>query len=83
MEAVVYTHARNNLRGLINKVCDDYDTYMITTKENKTAVLVSYEEYSAMQETLYLMRSRKNRERLTEAIDQIEREAYTLHEIEV
>jgi len=83
VEAVVYTHARNNLRGLINKVCDDYDTYMITTKENKTAVLVSYEEYSAMQETLYLMRSRKNRERLTEAIDQIEREAYTLHEIEV
>jgi len=83
LEAVVYTHARNNLRGLINKVCDDYDAYMITTKENKTAVLVSHEEYSAMQETLYLMQSRTNRDRLNEAIDQIKREAYTLHEIEL
>ena len=51
MQAVFYSQARNNLRSLIDKVCDDFDEYIITTKDNKSAVLISYEEYSAMKET--------------------------------
>jgi len=41
MQAVFYSKARNNLRDLINKVCDDYDEYIITTKDEKSAVLIS------------------------------------------
>jgi len=81
MQAVIYSHARNNLRGLINKVCNDYDEYIITTKDNKSAVLISYEEYSAMKETMYLLSSKANRDRLNEAVDQIEKMEYTLRDI--
>ena len=83
MQAVIYSHARNNLRGLINKVCDDYDEYIITTKDDKSAVLISYEEYSAMKETMYLLSSKVNRDRLNEAVDQIEKMEYTLRDIEI
>ncbi len=72
MQAVFYSQARNNLRTLIDKVCDDFDEYIITTKDNKSAVLISYDEYSAMKETMYLLSSKNNRDRLLDAVDQIE-----------
>jgi len=83
MQAIVYSNARNNLRGLINKVCDDIDEYIISTKDNKRAVLMSYDEYASMKETLYLMSSRANRERLDEAVDQIENANFSTKEIDV
>ena len=83
MQAVFYSKARNNLRDLINKVCDDYDEYIITTKDEKTAVLISYEEYSAMKETMYLLSSKNNRNRLNEAVDQIESSRYKKREIDL
>ncbi len=83
MQAIVYSNARNNLRSLINKVCDDFDEYMISTKDNKTAVLISYDEYASMKETLYLMSSKTNKERLDEAIEQIENVRFQTKEIDV
>jgi len=59
MQAVFYSQARNNLREIINKVCDDFDEFIITTKDEKSAVLIPYDEYSAMKETMYLLSSKK------------------------
>ena len=83
MQAVVYSNARNNLRSLINKVCDDFDEFIISTKDNKTAVLMSYDEYASMKETLYLMSSKKNRERLDNAIEQIEKGNFQTRELDI
>ena len=83
MQAVFYSQARNNLRDIINKVCDDFDEFIITTKDNKSAVILSYDEYSAMRETMYLLSSKANRDRLNEAIDQIENLKFVKKEIDV
>ena len=83
MQAVFYSQARNNLRTLIDKVCDDFDEYIITTKDNKSAVLISYDEYSAMKETMYLLSSKDNRDRLLDAVDQIEKTAFRKVEIDL
>jgi len=72
MQAILYSQARNNLRQIINKVCDDYDEIMITTKDEKTAVLISYEEYSAMKETMYLLSSKNNRDKLMTSVEEID-----------
>jgi len=72
MQAVFYSKARNNLRDMINKVCNDFEEYIITTKDEKSVVLISYEEYNSMKETMYLLSSKNNRDRLNEAIDEIE-----------
>ena len=77
MQAILYSQARNNLKTIIGKVCDDFDEYIISTKDNKTAVLISYEEYSAMKETMYLLSSKNNRDRLNEAVDQIDNLKFT------
>ena len=81
MQAVFYSQARNNLRDIINKVCDDFDEYIVTTKDNKSAVILSYDEYSAMKETIYLLSSKANRDRLNDAIDQIENLEFVKKEI--
>ena len=83
MQAVFYSQARNNLREIINKVCDDFDEYIVTTKDNKSAVILSYDEYSAMKETMYLLSSKTNRERLSEAVEQIENLDFVKKEIDV
>lgn len=83
MQALFYSQARNNLRDLINKVCDDFDEYIITTKDQKSAVLISYDEYSAMKETMYLLSSKTNRDRLNDAVDQIENLQFQKKDIEL
>ena len=72
MQAVFYSQARNNLREIINKVCDYFDEYIITTKDQKSVVLISYEEYSSMKETMYLLSSKNNRDRLHNSVEQLE-----------
>ncbi|WP_434658174.1 type II toxin-antitoxin system Phd/YefM family antitoxin [Sulfurimonas sp. NW9] len=81
MQAVFYSQARNNLRSIIDKVCDDFDEYIITTKNNKSAVIMSYDEYSSLKETLYLLGSKNNRDRLNDAVEQIESSKFITKEI--
>jgi len=72
MEAILYSEARNNLRTLIDKVCLDFSEYIINTKDNKSAVLLSYDEYRGLKETLYLLSSKENYNRLLDAVEEIE-----------
>ena len=83
MQAILYTEARNNFKTIIGKVCDDYDAFIISTKDKKTAVLMSYEEYSAMKETMYLLSSKTNRDRLNDAVDQIDNLNFTKHDLKL
>jgi antitoxin YefM len=83
MQAIFYSQARNNLRGLINKVCDDFDEYIITTKDDKSAILISYAEYTSMKETMYLLSSKNNRDRLNQSIDQIEDMKFSKKDIDL
>ena len=72
MQAILYSQARNNLRQIINQVCDDYDEVVITTKDDKSVILISYEEYRSIKETMYLLSSKNNRERLLDSIEEID-----------
>ena len=72
MQAVQYSTARNNLRGIINKVCDDFEEFIITTKDKQSAILISQDEYYSMKETIYLLSSKNNRDRLLESVDEID-----------
>lgn len=83
MQAILYSQARNNLRKIIDEVCTDFEEYIITTKDNKSAVLISHEEYQAMKETMYLLSSRTNRDRLMDSIDEIESSKFIKKDIDV
>lgn len=46
MQAINYTSARNNLKDLIDNVCDNNEEVIITTKNDKTVVMMSLDEYN-------------------------------------
>jgi antitoxin YefM len=72
MEAITYTNARQNLAKTMEKVCQDHSPVIITRKKNDSVVIMSLEDYKALEETAYLLRSPKNMRRLIESISQLE-----------
>ena len=72
MDAITYSHARGHLAEMMEKVCDDHAPVIITRQHQRSAVMISLEDYQALQETAYLLRSPKNARRLLESIAELE-----------
>lgn len=69
MSSINYTELRRRLASAIDQVNEDHAPLYITRQKGKGAVLLSAEDYAAIEETLYLMSSPRNAARLTEAIE--------------
>ena len=72
MKAVTYTNARQNLAKTMDKVCQDHSPIIVTRKTTDSVVIMSLEDYEALEETAFLLRSPKNTRRLIESIVQLE-----------
>jgi antitoxin YefM len=72
MDAISYTAARANLARTMEKVCEDHAPVIITRKSESPVVMISLEDYQAMEETAYLLRSPANARRLLESIAELE-----------
>jgi len=72
MKAITYTAARQNLAKTMEKVCKDHSPVIITRKSSESVVIMSLEDFEALEETAYLLRSPKNMRRLIESITQLE-----------
>ena len=68
MRTLNYTTARQNLASAIDDVVDDHTPLIITKGSDKAVVMMSLEDWNAWQETMYLLRSPANAERLLHAI---------------
>ena len=71
MKAITYTTARQNLAKTMEEVCRDHAPVVVTRKKNDSVVIMSFEDYTALEETAYLLRSPKNTRRLIESIEQL------------
>jgi len=81
MEAISYTNARSNLAKTMEKVCADHDPVIITRRNENSVVLMSLEDFQALEETAYLLRSPKNARRLLESIAELESNGGTEREL--
>jgi antitoxin YefM len=73
MKAITYTAARQNLAKTMENVCRDHSPVIVTRKSSESVVIMSLEDYEALEETAYLLRSPKNTRRLIESIAQLEK----------
>lgn len=71
MDTITYTSARGNLAKTMKRVCDDHSPVVITRKAAKPVVMMSLEDYQALEETAYLLRSPKNARRLLESVAEL------------
>ena len=72
MDTITYSEARNQLAKTMEKVCDDHAPLIITRKNARSVVMMSLDDYEALEETAYLLRSPGNVRRLLESIAEIE-----------
>jgi antitoxin YefM len=71
MDAITYSSARANLASTMDRVCNDHDPLIITRNGEQSVVMLSLEDYKALEETAYLLRSPANARRLLNAMAQL------------
>ena len=79
--AITASEARKNLFPLIEQVNQDRTPVEITSKRGD-AVLMAIDDYRALEETAYLLRSPANVRHLLESLDQARRGAVEEHDLD-
>ncbi|MEO8803869.1 MAG: type II toxin-antitoxin system prevent-host-death family antitoxin [Rudaea sp.] len=72
MDAITYTSARANLADTMDRVCNDHESIIITRNGEQAVVMMSLDDFNALEETSYLLRSPRNARRLLESIAALE-----------
>ncbi len=72
MNAISYTAARENLASTMDKVCEDHAPIIITRNRDQAVVMMSLQDYEALEETAYLLKNPKNAKRIMNAIAQLD-----------
>ena len=81
MIAVNYTTLRENMKSCMDKVTDDYETLIVTRKDNKNVVMISEEAYNNLMENIYVVGNRANYDWLMESKAQLEQGDFSSHEL--
>jgi antitoxin YefM len=71
MIATNFSEFRTGLKGFLDSVENDNETLIIKRKSGKGTVLISLDEYNSIMETMHLLSTKKNADRLYESIQQM------------
>ena len=68
MQVVNFTEARNNLKSIFDDVYHNSEAVIVNRKNAENVVIISLDDYNALNETEYLLKSPRNKERLLQSI---------------
>ncbi|HXD79410.1 MAG TPA: type II toxin-antitoxin system prevent-host-death family antitoxin [Puia sp.] len=71
MQIVNYTAFRQNLAGNLNLVSDNNEIVVVSSSKGKNVVVMSLEDFNAIQETLHVISTPANQKRLDEALHEM------------
>lgn len=71
MLAANFTEFRTGLKSFLDSVENDNETIIIKRSTGKGAVIISLDEYNSIMETLHILSSKANADRLYESIQQM------------
>ena len=81
MDVVNYSDARQNLKEIMDRVVADVTQIVVTRQKSEPVVVVSLAEWNSISETLHLLSSPKNAERLLTAIRELDEGKGVAHEL--
>lgn len=70
MRIINFSDARNSLRSVIDQVVADADVTIISRRDAPDAVVMSFDHYSSLIETVHLLSSPANAAHLAKSITQ-------------
>jgi antitoxin YefM len=68
MNILTFSEARAGFKQALDTVCRDHEPTIITRQRGEHVVMISLDDYNSMQETLHLLGSSANAERLRQSI---------------
>lgn len=68
MDTITYTSLRAALASAMDRVCDDHEPLIVTRNGEQSVVMLSLEDYKALEETARLLHSPVNAKRLLSAV---------------
>lgn len=71
MDAISYTAVRANLARTMDRVCNDHEALIITRNGEQSVVMLSLEDFKALEETAYLLLTPANAQRVLAAAAQL------------
>lgn len=71
MDALTYSYTRQNLAEVMRTVNEDHAPVIVTTQRGKPVVIMALDDYNALEETAYLLRSPRGARRLMESVNQL------------
>lgn len=72
MMAVNYTTLRDNMKTYMDKVTNDYETMIVTRKDNRNIVMLSEESYNNLMENVHILGNKGNYDWIMESKRQLE-----------
>ena len=72
MQTETFTKSRANLKAIMDRVVSGRAPFKITRQKAEGVVMVSESEWESIEETLYLLSSPRNAERLLEATRELD-----------
>jgi antitoxin YefM len=72
MDVITSTALRENLAKVMDEVCDSAAPLIVTRQNARPVVMISLEEFRGMEETMHLLRSPANAERLMQSIAELD-----------
>jgi antitoxin YefM len=73
IEAVTYSHARQNLKAVMDTAINDSIPVVVTRRNGKAVVILSLDTWNASNETDYLLSTPANKAALLESIAALDR----------
>jgi antitoxin YefM len=72
MDVLTYSDTRANLKDVMDRVVENRAPVIITRQKAEAVVMVSLADWNAMEETLHLLSTPTNAERLRAAVQELE-----------
>ena len=72
MDVVTYTDARASLKDVMDRAINDHQEVVITRRKGEAVVVVSLEDWSSINETLHLLSTPENAERLRRSLAELD-----------
>lgn len=71
MNALTYTFTRQHLADVMRSVNEDHVPVVVTSQRGKPVVILSLDDYHALEETAYLLRNPQGARRLLESVEEL------------
>ena len=82
MDVITYSDARANLKGVMDQVVNDRTQVVITRQKAESVVMISLEDWNAIEETMHLLSNPANAKRLRDSIEQLDGEGGTARDLD-